>query len=128
MAVYYVVRGAKMKCIKGSNERKINLPVSHGSYANDKPILNKKDNTEQNISYFGVCEEKGCFVEKTEITVIDSKGNIKTGIKCVPQIVHDWIKTKGDTIVEGEPALTTDSVIYCCRGGNITFVTSGQDD
>ena len=26
MSTYYVVRGAKMECDKGSNQRKINLP------------------------------------------------------------------------------------------------------
>ncbi|GAA0078127.1 hypothetical protein UT300005_25050 [Clostridium sp. CTA-5] len=128
MAIHYIVRGAKMECSKGSNKRKINLPTSHGSYVKNKPILNKKDATDKNISYFGVCKETGAFTTKTEITVIDDDGNLKTGIKCEPIIVSDWLKTKGDNIVGGEEALTTDSIIFCCRGGNIKFVTHGQDD
>lgn len=124
MATYYVVRGAKMECDKGSNQRKINLPVSHGSYVKGKPILNKKDCKADNISYFGVCQE---CQEGEEITVIDKNGALKTGKKCTPVIVVDWVKTKDDTIIEGQPALTNESVIFCTHGGNIKFVTSGQE-
>lgn len=124
MATYYVVRGAKMWCDKGSNERKINLPVSHGSYVNGKPILNKKDSKPGNISYFGVCPE--CLAGE-ETTVIDKNGALKTGKKCTPVIVVDWVKTKDNTIIEGQPALTNESIIFCTHGGNITFVDHGQE-
>ncbi|WP_294352257.1 DUF4280 domain-containing protein [uncultured Clostridium sp.] len=125
----YIVRGAKMYCNKGSNERKINLPESHGSYVIDKPILNEKDSTEENISYFGVCSEEGCFTateKEPKIDVIDKDGVLKNGVKCSPIIVTNWLKTQKDNLIDGEPALTTESVIYCCRGGNIKFVSSGQ--
>lgn len=124
MAEYYVVLGAKMKCDKGSNIRKINLPISHGSYVKGKPILNKKDCKPENISYFGVCSE---CAEAEEITVIDENGALKVGKKCTPVIVVEWARTKEDTIVEGQAALTTESVIFCTHGGNIKFVTSGQE-
>ena len=127
MSDYYFVRGAKMSCSKGSNERKINLPVSHGSYAKGKPILNKKDSKPENISYFGVCTGGACMDDE-EITVIDKNGCTKTGKKCKPITLLDWVKTKDDTLIEGEPALTTESVIFCSHGGNIKFVTSGQED
>jgi len=124
MATYYVVRGAKMKCDKGSNDRKINLPESHGRYVDGKAILNKKDMKPDNISYFGVCPQ--CLAAE-EISVIDKNGALVTGKKCTPSIVVKWVKTKDDTIIEGQPALTTDSIIFCTHGGNITFVTSGQE-
>lgn len=124
MSAYYIVRGAKMKCDKGSNQRKINLPVSHGSYVKDKPILNKKDSKPDNISYFGVCQE--CTEE--EITVIDENGALKTGKKCTPIISGEWVTTKDNNLVEGQAALTTDSIIFCTHGGKIKFLTSGQED
>lgn len=128
MSEYYVVLGAKMSCSKGSNERKINLPISHGSYVKDKPILNKSDCTDKNIKYFGVCKG-GCFKEEHTITVIGKDGKVTTGPKCEPLLeASEWLKTKDDTLVEGKPALTTESVIYCSRNGNIKFVTSGQED
>lgn len=127
MGVEYVVRGAKMRCTKSSNDRKINLPVSHGSYVDNKPILNEKDSTEENISYFGVCDDGDCLPDPEEITVIDRDGALKIGKKCKLQISGDWINSKDDTLVEGKPALTKDSVILCSNGGVITFISHGQD-
>lgn len=127
MAEYYVVMGAKMVCSKGSNERKINLPKSHGSYVKNKPMLNKTDHTEKNVKYFGVCTGGACM-DNEEVTVVDDNGCIKTGKKCKPELGLDWVKVKEDTLVEGEPALTTESVIFCSHGGNIEFISSGQEE
>ena len=127
MATYYIVRGAKMKCDMGSNQRKINLPVSHGSYVKGNPILNETDSKPvENISYFGVCNKGGDFSKEDEIVVINQDGAVQTGKKCTLEIVGKWKNTKGDTIVEGQPALTTDSIIMCNCGGTITFVEHGQ--
>ncbi|WP_297429479.1 DUF4280 domain-containing protein [Clostridium sp.] len=128
MSTYYVVRGAKMKCDKGSNQRKINLPISHGCYVDGNPILNKTDSTIENISYFGVCQNEDRLSEKIQITVITEKGEVKPGKKCTLEIAgKQWENTKNDTIVGGQPALTTKSVLHCNCGGIITFVEHGQD-
>ncbi|OSA97884.1 UNVERIFIED_ORG: hypothetical protein B2H98_06515 [Clostridium botulinum] len=125
---YYIVRGAKMVCEKGSNERHINLPNSHGSYASEKPMMNKKDNiVEKNIKYFGVCKGD-CPSGDGDIAVIDMNGNNAVGKKCQVKILKEWMKTKEDTLVSGEDALTTDSFLVCEYDGKITFVTTGQED
>lgn len=36
------------------------------------------------------------------------------------------MNTKEDTLVDGAPALTTDSTLICAYGGIIKFVTDGQ--
>ncbi|MBO1685222.1 MULTISPECIES: DUF4280 domain-containing protein [Clostridium] len=133
MASEYIVRGAEMKCNCGSNKRKINLPISHGSYVNEekcgttKPILNSDDKTEENISYFGVCPLHG--KEEEKIDVIDDKGNlISNGKKCKLELGGEWQVTKEDYLVDGKPALTTDSIMFTNCGGIITFLTSGQED
>ncbi|MHC1686035.1 MAG: DUF4280 domain-containing protein [Clostridiaceae bacterium] len=103
--VSYIVRGARMKCSKGSVEKKINLPVSHGAYVNEKPMMNKSDRTViKNITSFGQCT---------------------TG-KCCPLIFGDWIFCKEDMLVEGKGALTTDSILVCAKGGQIKFIDDGQ--
>lgn len=128
MGKYYIVRGAKMQCDKGSNCRKINLPVSHGSYAKDSPILVKTDSKPvENIPYFGVCKNEDQLPEKIDITVINKDGAVQTGKKCMLQINGDWKDTKDDNIVDGQPALTTDSKLFCNCLGVITFENHGQD-
>ncbi|MCB2342181.1 PAAR-like protein [Clostridium estertheticum] len=47
-----------MRCDKGKNARKINLPEGYVAYATEKSMMNKSDNVvNKNISYFGICSE-----------------------------------------------------------------------
>lgn len=58
----YLVRGAVLKCSCGSHTRKLNLPVSHGVYISDHPMVNQYDcvvGDDQNITTFGVCNAEG---------------------------------------------------------------------
>jgi hypothetical protein len=126
--IYYVVMGAKMRCEKGSHPRKINLPVSHGSYINGKPMMNKGDNVvDQNISYFGIC--KDCQ-EGEDIYLIGEDGNqLPPGKKCMVQVSGEWSDPKDDTLVEGKPALLKKSWLVCSAyQGKIFFETTGQDE
>ena len=121
----YVVRGAKIKCDKGTHIRKINLPTSHGSYSNGNPIMNESDNVVgENISDFGIC--KGGCPSSGNITLKKQKGGTVTGKKCLVMILKEWMKTQGDTLVDGTPALTTDSILICAYGGTIKFISDGQ--
>ena len=105
--VTYVVRGAVMRCSKGSSPICINLPASHGSYAKGKPIMIKTDNAVgANIGSFGVCK---C-----------------TMIPCCPAFLGDWMFCKEDTLIKGIPALLKTSMLICAKGGAITFETDGQ--
>jgi len=127
--VYYIVRGAKMKCTKGTHKRKINLPLGHGAYVNEYPMMNKKDkDADKNIKYFGICKD-GCKVG-ADIYLLDEDGNqLPPGKECIVTILGDgWMTVKDDTLVEGEPALTLDSTLTCIYGGIISFVTDGQND
>lgn len=126
--VYYIVRGAKMKCSKGTHKRKINLPLGHGVYVNGYPMMNKKDNeAEKNIKYFGIC--KGGCEEGEDIYLIGEDGvQLPPGKKCKVTILADWMNAKEDTLVEGEPAITINSTLVCQYGGIIRFVTDGQND
>lgn len=123
--IAYVVRGAKMKCNKGTNAKRINLPISHGSYSNGNPIMNESDNVVgENISCFGIC--KGDCPSTENITLTKKNGKTITGKTCQVKILKEWMNTKEDTLVDGEPALTTDSILICAYGGQIKFITDGQ--
>lgn len=124
----YVVRGARMECEFGSHGRKINLLKSHGSYVNDKPMMNKGDRKlEENICYFGVCESPDNPNSET-IYLIKENGQPISGKRCCPIFIDDWYDTKEETMVEGESALTTKSKLVCKYKGKITFETDGQQE
>ncbi len=113
----YVVRGAQMICDKGSEIKRINLPVSHGAYSKGNPIINENDNIiGSNISTFGICRGS-----------CPANGSNEKTKKCQIMILNKWMNTKEDTLVEGAPALTTASILICAYGGVIRFITDGQD-
>ncbi|WXR60893.1 DUF4280 domain-containing protein [Peptostreptococcaceae bacterium AGR-M142] len=129
----YVVRGARMICSCGSHKRRINLPISHGSYVKEKPIMFKNDYVSEypskekyNIPYFGICSNSK-NKNKEVITLAHEKTREPIdGIKCTPKFLMPWEKCKKDMFL-GEMALTTSSILYCAYGGVISFVTSGQE-
>lgn len=124
---YYVVRGAEIFCDCGSHMRKLNLPVSHGSFVGDKPMMHERDcKVEENISSFGICySEKNQSGETIYLISMDNQ-QIQ-GKPCCPELLGDtWTKTKSKVKVDGESALTTDSEMYCKLGGIIKFASNGQ--
>lgn len=129
----YVVRGALMMCSLGTHNRRINLPISHGVYINQKPIMLKSDyKTEMtsglnnNIPYFGICTKAD---PKNQVTITLADQNTKLpiiGVKCTPMCVLHWIDCKKDVFVK-ENVLTIKSKLYCLSGGVISFLTDGQE-
>ncbi len=104
----YLVRGAQLQCRCGSAPRKLNLPLCHGVYVTNQPMMNADDNKANvNVMFFGICE--------------------KTGEKCDPQICSPWLKPQMKTMVSGSPAITMDSFLVCSKGGLIEPKTSGQE-
>ncbi|MCT4584569.1 MAG: DUF4280 domain-containing protein [Peptostreptococcaceae bacterium] len=130
----YIVRGARMRCNCGSHPRRINLPVSHGSFINDKPVMLETDcipdfppNPLNNIPYFGICSSP---LNQTKIPLTLAHETTKlpiVGTKCAVTIAMPWTNCKKDLLLN-KMALTTDSVLYCVFGGVIKFETSGQED
>lgn len=74
----YVVRGATIYCTCGSHTRKLDMPVSHGSYIRDKAMLNNEDckvGIDQNIPPFGACfssDKDGIDIKINDTEGLDS--------------------------------------------------------
>lgn len=148
----YLVRGAKLNCRCGSHIRMMNLPVGHGVYIGENPMVHEYDcvqgiNREGNISWFGVCTAERsyelpgddvCYQLTPDNNVKGLEGETEPGKKCQPHIVGVWqdvcdktkIVDKWDGDIEGEEelcSLTTGSFLVCNYGGIIEPVTSGQE-
>jgi len=123
----YLVRGALLNCDKGTHPRRLNLPVSHGSYVAEKPMISQSDCGTQNISYFGVCTGATPPKDAESVSLIaygeeNAQADVKkvNGPKCCPDIVGQWNAIHGGVV-------TTDSYLVCACGGLITPHTSGQE-
>ncbi|MMZ64578.1 hypothetical protein D1872_269190 [compost metagenome] len=124
---YYIVRGACMACEYGSHKRKLNLPVSHGAFVKDRPMMNEDDYGPDNISYFGICQNPDNPSTET-IYLVSEEGQQISGKPCKPIFPEKWNNTKETTRVEGKPALTSESYQQCMYMGYVGFMTTGQED
>lgn len=147
----YLVRGAKLRCRHGSHIRMMNLPLCHGVYIGENPMVHENDciqgtGGQGNISWFGVCTaehcqnlpgEDVCYELTEENSASDARGQAGPGKKCSPVIVGVWQDVYDRTKIvdnwEGDAgegielsSLTTGSFLVCAYGGIIEPVTSGQ--
>lgn len=105
----YVVRGATLKCSQGTDPGILNLPLCHGVYSLNKPVMNVADHVPGvNIGCFGFCKAAG-------------------GDECVPQTFSKWTDGKHDVLIDNEHALLSRSQLVCNRSGIITIEKDGQD-
>jgi len=113
----YLVRGANLRCDKGTHIRKLNIPKDHAAYITREPMIHKLDcvpSDKENITTFGVCESDDIYnlsPRPPTITLqrrkynehngdlMDSEedlGNVR-GPACTPTIVGTWMRTHNDT-------------------------------
>jgi len=113
----YAVRGAKLRCNKGTHIRKLNLPKDHGIYITGEPMVHKLDcvpGDDKNITTFGVCESPDIYLLRPRPPTIILKkckynsytgdemdddedlGNVR-GTACTPTIIGYWLGTHNDT-------------------------------
>lgn len=123
----YVVRGATMYCNQGTHCRRINLPQSHGSYVNEKSMMNVDDCGADNVPHFGICVSP-TNISSEVIYLIAEDGSTISGKPCRPLFWGKWMNGKEGTLVDGKAALTTDSMLICSCKGQISFLTDGQHD
>ena len=140
----YVVRGAKIICTFGSHIRRIDMPVCHGSYIRNKPMLNELDcvvGLDANVPSFGACvspenPNMEIIIENPEGVMPLPDGNDGfympsmpiTGRLCTPMLGAKWVNAHNDTLIDDVPALTTYSTIACKYAGVICFIDDGQMD
>lgn len=104
----YLVRGALLHCRNGSHDRRLNLPLCHGVYSTEHPLITRLDclpGDDQNIPTFGVCKSKKNpskekIVLESYVPVDvngerqgEADGTVK-GKPCVPVIVGTWLLTE----------------------------------
>ncbi len=111
----YLVEGAMLMCLNGTNPTKLKVPGGHGYTSGGKNKANCKDCTMcKNIDFFGSCRLNTATYTCAGFMQLDSK----------------WLNTSLGMLspekVDGEEALTMDSVLICKKGGLIFPLTSGQ--
>ena len=145
----YVVHGMRAKCSEGSMENYINTDKGHGVVYQGQPVLNANDHVKDiNLTHFGDCKSKLIFEEAkkqadekykaeegdgffgklgkgiakfTTKTILNVKETFASN-KCEQDTPLPWLFTSRDHMIDGAPALTTESQCPCKFGGIITIV------
>ncbi len=146
----YVVRGALLYCDCGSHHRRLNLPVCHGVYRGQHPLMRSDDckagleGASIHLTSFGICNGfgsdnigQGNISLEPEVLGEDglpiqgeADGSVIKGNRCMASIPSGtWENVHYETQItdEGKFALTTNSFLKCKHGGIIRVVTSGQE-
>jgi len=138
---HYVVRGAMINCSFGSHFRKLDMPVCHGSYIREKPMMHEMDcMLGVNVMPFGACTSpamQGPLIMISDpdgiMPVPDDNGVLvmpqmpAVGRLCAPALIGKWMDAYDETLVDGTPALRINCTLSCVFGGIIGFINSGQD-
>jgi len=132
--VSFVVAGAALHCQVASHMRQIEMPYCHGVYLRGQAAMNIADSVVgDNIPTFGVCLSEGNPHEVAQTAQEEMMFPFEAdlsmplvGRRCKPNIYGKWQNGKDDVLVEGEPALTTESTLACEYGGVIYFLNDGQ--
>lgn len=136
MGDQYVMRLMKGKCTFGSMDNYLNIPLDHGVRfgVDEQPVLNANDHVAgEHVIHFGTCSSNAnpgnavrsfakAFIPGASLIsgVMDKLGC--TGCKCTPMTFLPWMNTNEENIIEGAPALTTESKLACFYGGVISIV------
>ncbi len=113
----YLVTGAKLRCMWGSKPGTLVISEGHNVIASGRPKANCSDSRKgENIPEFGICGISSCG---------------RTCRECM-SLADKWINTSGSSWklekLNGDTALTMDSILLCRKGGIIVPETSGQGD
>lgn len=142
----YITRGMKSMCEFGSAPKGnyLNIVKDHGVLSGEEPLLNANDHTSDTIVGYGNCSsptnpevqaKKGvsnfllggsplnflvkAVTGKSATDVLMDIGLL--GCRCKPDTPLVWQKCDEEHILDGAPALTLDSILFCRKGGVITI-------
>ncbi len=105
----YIPYGSRCKCSCGNMENYLSTDKGHGVLYVQNPLMNANDHEVGiNITHFGECK-----MLKSAI--------LKMPEKCKPILPTPWINVNKDYIIDGAPALTSDSLLACYEGGVISI-------
>ncbi|MEC1180068.1 DUF4280 domain-containing protein [Metasolibacillus meyeri] len=121
----YVVAGATLSCSQGDQTSKLQMPVSHGVYTKNKAQMNTMDfKPNTHVQPFGQCQ---ALTNPVVAAATAANNGVLRPMPCTPMLTMPWLNGKDDQLIEGQPALTTQSTNMCLYCGTIRVEEDGQE-
>lgn len=97
-----VNHGTELQCTLGTKNCPLKVTEFHGVKLGGHNLANTSDYVGgTNVEEFGMCKRQ------------------TPPIQCVPDIVIKWLNGQKSFIIDGEPALSSESILPCMNGGII---------
>ena len=120
----FVTTGAIMTCTFGMTPCPLVVLPTRTVLLSGRPKANIMDFVPiTNIASFGMCSAP---TNPTVIAATAAAMGVFTPMPCIPAIVSPWIPGYPQVLVQGMPALTSDSRNMCMWLGQISFTNDGQ--
>lgn len=120
----FVTTGAMMTCTFGLTPCPLTVLPARTILLNGRPKANITDFAPiVNIASFGMCSAP---TNPTVIAATAAAMGVFTPMPCIPAIVSPWIPGYPQVLVQGMPALTSESRNMCMWLGQISFTNDGQ--
>lgn len=153
----YVLHGGKAYCPYGSRTSHLQVPLDHGTFIHDMPIMNVYDcKAQENIQSFGICsceanpdraakikeikqhvKDSGGFMDKVMSFFCGKSEEKETGkdleqnvvIQCIPEfaIMDQWEEGSDKLRIKGIKALNNGCKVQCLKGDGEALICIADD-
>lgn len=143
----YVTRLITVECEHGTTFNYLNVKKDHGviwyavdeegNVTEERPLMNANDHEKDvNILCFGRCKAPSnkvfggdrAFHVGSLMDALGTAIGVCDGYKCTPYCMNSWMNVVENVLLDGAPAITSDSYLTCYYGGKITIQTDTQGE
>lgn len=118
-----VVSGASCVCNFGTSSGNLTVTSQMQSMADGKPMATTSDNSNSNITPFGMCNSP---TNPQVIAATAAALGVFTPQPCQMSSAGSWIPSQTAVTAGGKPVLTNDCSCKCAFGGEIKVSSPGQ--
>ncbi len=143
----YVTRLVTVECSYGTTFNYLNVETDHGviwygldeegNVSEERPLMNANDHKgDVNILCFGRCKSPSNKVFGGDRdfhigSLMDALGSAIgacEGYKCTPYCSRSWAQVVNNVLLDGAPAITSDSNVTCYYGGEIKVKIQTEEE
>lgn len=143
----YVTRLVTVECSYGTTFNYLNVKTDHGviwygvdeegNVSEERPLMNANDHEgDVNILCFGRCKSPSNKIFGGDRSfhigsLMDALGTAIgacEGYKCTPYCSRSWAKVVNNVLLDGAPAITSESYVTCYYGGKIKVKIDTQEE
>lgn len=118
-----VCNGALCLCSFGAAPCQLAVVSNTNTLGGGQPLAAITDNQPANLASFGMCSS---MVNPAVASATSAALGVLTPQPCSPVLPAPWAPGCPTVLIQGKPALTNDSKVFCAYAGVITITNPGS--